>query len=411
MKLYLFDDREADGWAPFALSRPVSELRFGTLLLRERLERFAGRAADGLLTRPWLSAYDEAGAPPAETLPGLSDDEDRLLLSSRLVPDDGARFDPPEGPALLRAGGRPAGCWLPAGRPAPDAGWLERPAPLPGGGEATIGGRLLAAAWEIVRDGMERTADDVERLAPDDARVGAGELPDGVTRDGDAALHLEEGVRLEPGVHLDLRGGPVWLGPRVEVLSGARLAGPLYAGRDSRLLGGPLGPLSTGPVSKLRGEVTETTALGWVNKAHAGHLGHAVLGRWVNLGAGTTNSDLKNNYGPVRLAGPEGERETGLLKLGGLLGDHVRTAIGTLVPTGAAIGTGANVFGAVRPPKWVPPFAWGTGPGAGVYRKDAFLETAETVMGRRDVAMGPGVREWLASVWDEARGRREGGGA
>jgi UDP-N-acetylglucosamine diphosphorylase/glucosamine-1-phosphate N-acetyltransferase len=411
VKLHLFDDREADGWAPFALSRPVSELRFGTLLLRERLERFAGRPADGLLTRPWLSAYGEAGAPPAATLRALPDDEDRLLLSSRLVPDDGARFEPPEGPALLRADGRPAGCWLPAGHPTPGAGWTERPAPLPGAGEASVEGRLLAGVWEIVRDGMERTADDVGLLAPGDARVGAGELPEGVTRDGGGALYLEEGVRLEPGVHLDLRAGPVWLGPGVEVRSGARLAGPLHAGRDSRLLGGPLGPLSTGPVSKLRGEVAETTTLGWVNKAHAGHLGHALLGRWVNLGAGTTNSDLKNNYGPVRLAGPEGERETGLLKLGCLLGDHVRTAIGTLLPTGAAVGAGANVFGPVRPPKWVPPFAWGTGPGAGVYRKDAFLETAETVMGRRGVEMGPGAREWLSAVWDEARGRGEGGGA
>lgn len=407
MRLYLFDDREADGWAPFALSRPLSELRFGTLLLRERLERFAGREADGLLSRPWLRDFDEAGAPAVVHRDGLPEDEDRLLLSSRLVPADGARFDPPDGPALLRADGDPAGCWLPAGAEAAGAGWTARPAPLPGGGEAEVDGRLLSAVWELVRDGMERTARDVEHLAPGSVRAGAGDLPPGVTRDGEAALYLEAGVRLEPGVHLDLRSGPVWLGRGVEVRSGCRLAGPLHAGRDSRLLGGPIGPLSAGPVSRLRGEVADVTVLGWVNKAHDGHLGHAYVGRWVNLGAGTVNSDLKNNYGSVRLAGPEGERETGLLKLGCLLGDHAKTAIGTLLPTGGVVGAGANVFGPVRAPKWVPPFAWGAGPGAGVYRKEAFLATAETVMGRRGVELGPGARTWLGAVWEEARARRE----
>lgn len=407
MKLLLFDDRVADGWSPFALSRPVSELRFGVPLLRERLERFAGRRADGLVSRPWLASFSEPDAPGVVATDALAEleGEDRLFLSSRFVPEGG--FAAPDGPAVLRAGDGVAGCWLPAEAPGPDASWMERPDPLPDAAEVPVEGRMLAAVWELVSEGPDRTARDVPELAPDTARTDPTELPAGVASEGDAALYLEEGVRLEPGVFLDLREGPVWLGEGVDVRAGCRLAGPLYAGPGSRLLGGPVEGLSAGPVSYLRGEISEVTTLGWVNKAHDGYLGHAYLGRWVNLGAGTINSDLKNNYGPVRIAGPDGETDTGLLKLGCLLGDHVKTAIGTRLDTGTVAGVGANLFGDTRPPKWVPPFSWGGGGGAPVYREQAFLDTAATVMGRRGIELNEDARSWLASVWEEA-GRRRG---
>ena len=405
MKLYLFDDERADSWRPFALSRPVGELRHGVPLLRERLERWAGTGGEGHLTRPWLEHFREAGAPPAVEAGDLPRDRPRLLVCSRLVPDLSATFDPPPRPALLTAGGRVAGCWLPAGREAPDAGWLARPSELPDLGPLEVEGRLLEAPWELVARCPERIARDVSALAPRSARRTPDDLPTGVHAEGDAPLFVGEGARLEPGAHLDLREGPVWLDRDVEVRSGARLGGPLYAGPGTRLLGGPLEALSAGPVCKLRGEISASVFLGWVNKAHEGHLGHAYLGRWVNLGASTVNSDLKNNYGPVRLGGPDGPVETGLTKMGCLLGDHVKTAIGTLLGTGTVAGVGANLFGPTRPPSWVPPFSWGAGPGADRWRRDEFLDTAGAVMARRDVELGTGGRRWLAAVWEEARRR------
>ncbi len=410
MRLYLFDDALADGWFPFALSRPACELRFGALLLRERLERWAGRRADGLLTRSWLASFEEPGAPPAVEHGDLPEEEGRVLASSRWVPPLEASFSPPDGDGavLLVCDDQPVGCWLPAGTSHPGEGWTSEPDDLPGAEPHEVAGRVLDQVWELVQHGAERTARDAPALAPAGALTSRTELPDGVHLIGQGEVYLEADVRLEPGVVLDVREGPVWLGAGVEVLAGARLAGPLHAGRGSRLLGGPLEAVSAGPVSYLRGEVSETTTVGWVNKAHAGHLGHAYLGRWVNLGAGTTNSDLKNNYGPVRLAGPDGERETGLLKLGCLVGDHAKTAIGTLLGTGTAVGAGANVFGEVRPPRWIPPFAWGVGADAPRYRRDDFLETAATVMARRDVDLGPEGRAWLEDVWEEAARRAEG---
>ena len=413
MRLHLFDDARADAWSPFALSRPVSELRFGALLLRERIERWAGRRADGLLTRPWLADFTEPAAPPVTGRDALPEGEDRLLVSSRWVPPLEATFVPPEEdrPCLLVMDGTAVGCWLPAGTEPPGEGWTAEPRDLPDAGRLEVEGRVLSEVWDLVADGAERTGRDTPRLAPSGALTSRTELAEGVHVVGQGEIYLEESVRLEPGVVLDVREGPVWLGAGVEVLAGARLGGPLYAARGSRLLGGPLEALTAGPVSYLRGEISETTTLGWVNKAHAGHLGHAYLGRWVNLGAGTTNSDLKNNYGPVRLAGPDGDRETGLLKLGCLLGDHVKTAIGTLLGTGAAVGAGASVFGDVRPPRWVPPFTWGAAPGSPRYRREDFVETAAVVMGRRDVELGPDGEAWLRAVWDEAAGRGSGEGA
>ncbi|HEX8246434.1 MAG TPA: hypothetical protein VF541_23215, partial [Longimicrobium sp.] len=142
----------------------------------------------------------------------------------------------------------------------------------------------------------------------------------------------------------------------------------------------------------------------YVNKAHDGHIGHAYLGAWVNLGAFTTNSDLKNNYSTVRLWTPDGETDTGEIKMGCLLGDHVKTGIGLLLNTGTVVGAGSNLYGAAMPPKYVAPFSWGTGEELTAYRVDKFLEVAERAMGRRSVELTPGMRAQLERAWQRARG-------
>ena len=404
MKLYLFDDAVADGWAPFSLTRPIGELRFGALLLRERVESWVGRDADGhLVTRPWLASFEEPGAPPVREPGAPPPTSGRLLVSSRFVPaatTPAAGAEESDGPVILVADGRAVGCYLPPGVDNVDGAWLARPGGLPGATEREIAGRVLSAPWDIVRLGSERTARDlVDRGA---SMPQEHVLPDGVWRMGEEPLLVEEGVAIEPGVVLDLRHGPVGLGRNVQVRAGCRLEGPVWAGAGSRLLGGAISGLATGPASYFRGEVADVQAVGWVNKAHEGHLGHALLGRWINLGAGTTNSDLKNNYGSVRVGPPGREVDTGLLKLGCLLGDHVKTAIGTLLDTGTMLGAGANLFGPGRPPKWVPPFAWGFGEGAGLYRRESFLATAAVVMERRGIELTAGARRWLGAAWDAA---------
>jgi hypothetical protein len=152
----------------------------------------------------------------------------------------------------------------------------------------------------------------------------------------------------------------------------------------------------------VRGEIAEAAFLGYANKAHEGFLGHSVIGRWVNLGAGTTTSDLKNTYGPVRVQLASGTVETGLQFLGSLIGDHAKTAIGTQFNTGTVVGVGANVFGAPRPPKLVPPFAWGdTGERMA---REAFVKIVERVLPRRNVEVTDEVKRMLEAIYDHAVG-------
>jgi UDP-N-acetylglucosamine diphosphorylase/glucosamine-1-phosphate N-acetyltransferase len=185
------------------------------------------------------------------------------------------------------------------------------------------------------------------------------------------------------------------------VRSGSRLEGPLWAGANARILGGAVRASAIGPRCTVRGEISTCVFLGYANKAHDGFLGHSVVGRWANLGAGTITSNLKNTYGPVRLEVAGHAIETGQMNVGSLIGDHAKTAIGTLLSTGTVIGAGANVFDGVRPPKYVPPFAWG---GAGDARttKEGFLRVTERVMPRRDVALDEATRALFGRVYDWA---------
>jgi len=130
-----------------------------------------------------------------------------------------------------------------------------------------------------------------------------------------------------------------------------------------------------------------------------------VVGRWANLGAGTITSNLKNTYGPVRLTLGATRYETGLTFLGSLIGDHVKTAIGTMLPTGCVIGVGANLFGSRRPPSEVPAFAWGLDEPGVVMECGRFVEIAGRVLPRRDVAVDDRTRRYLAAVWGAATRR------
>lgn len=404
MKLYLFDDRVADSWHPFSLTRPGSELLFGTLLLRERLERFAGRPTTSVLTRPWLEAFEEADAPGATRVGPLPSDEERLVVSSRFVPSAEVRFEGRgKRPVLLTTEDKVIGLYLPSGTPGPNLEWLDSPderGVSAGWERRHVDGGHVDTVWRLVAENPGRLTAD---LALDAAsRGGVERLPEGTWKLGTDPLMLGADTLVEPGVVFDTRSGPIRLADGVEVRAGCRLEGPLFVGRSTILLGGSIGSSSIGPVCRLRGEIEASVVLGYTNKAHDGFLGHSYLGRWVNLGALTTNSDLKNNYGPVRIGGPDGPIDTGLTKLGCLLGDHVKTAIGTRLNTGTVVGAGSNLFGDSLPPAWVPPFSWGSGSGSTTHDRERFLALAKRVISRRNVDYTDRTATWLASCWDAA---------
>jgi len=404
--LYLFDDEVARSWEPFSLTRPVGELLFGAFLLRERAQRYWGSPCSGHLSGPVLEGFSEPSAPPVLYPGAIPQGNSRIFQSSRAVlsPSSAAvsaasaGLDTRKRTTLLLEG-EIVGWILPPGDPSPPWELFLNPAPLPGSISVEVSGRMLGAVWDLMDQNADQLREDIPRHFPDHA---VGKLS-GCHVLGDGLLSVGSEVTVEPGSVFDLSGGPVRLSDGVVIRAHTRLEGPAFVGPGSVILGGALSRTSMGPVCKIRGEVEASVILGYSNKAHDGFLGHAYLGRWVNLGAFTTNSDLKNNYGPVRVGRPGGTVETGLLKVGCFLGDHVKTGIGTVFNTGTTVGAGSNLFGGRMPPSYVPPFSWGAGSDLTEYRIEPFLEVASRSMARRGVELEPEMATVLRRAWDATR--------
>ncbi|MXW16552.1 MAG: hypothetical protein F4123_01460 [Gemmatimonadetes bacterium] len=398
-RLFLFDDPAARNWRPFTLTRPAGELLFGTETLRARAERAWGLPCEGHLGGDALLDFDEPGAPRGVTPEAIGSEGNRVLLCSRFACDTGGGTL--DGPTLLAADtGEPVGIWVPDGTALPASVWHGE---WPDWPRVELRGTLLGSVWDL----MDRNGD---RLHADGARCSDDGPPAHVHRIGGGSVSVGEGAVIEPGTVLDTRGGPVVVDANARVQAPCRIAGPAYVGRGSTVLGGFFENVGIGPACKVRGEVEATVFLGFANKAHDGFLGHSVVGRWVNLGAMTTNSDLKNTYGTVRVETDGRSIDTGLVKAGCLLGDHVRTGIGTLIDTGATVGPGASLFGGGMMPKEVPPFSWGGAGGLVDHDIDRFLETAARVMARRGVELNRRTRRLYRRAFADTAPLRSGAG-
>jgi UDP-N-acetylglucosamine diphosphorylase/glucosamine-1-phosphate N-acetyltransferase len=391
--VYLYDDACARTFEPFALTRPAGEMRAGALLVRERWARALGAPVVGHLTAPHLTGFEEPDAAPvvidgvvragswianARYLPALT----RHPVEDALLTDHGVvavriRSDMPVSSFL--DGTRELASLMPAdGVQRVEDGWWAH------------------EVWDYVRHLVPMLMEDLPMLG---ASLST-ELPTHATRIGAHPVFIEEGAVIEPAVCFDTTGGPILLRAQSTVQAFTRLIGPLYVGRGSTLTTDRIGASSVGDTCKVHGEVSNVIFTGHSNKGHDGFVGHSVLGRWVNLGAGTITSNLKNTYGTVQLWTPDGVRETGLQFLGTLFGDHAKTGIGLRLTTGTVLGAGANVYGSEMPPKAVAPFAWGEASAFSDYRVDKFLEVAERMMARRHVTLSESMRRQLRAAYD-----------
>lgn len=394
--LYLYDDARARSFEPFALTRPASELRSGAEVVRRRWERALDARAAGFLSAPHLDGFAEFDAPPFArgTLPAGS------IVAN-------ARFSP-----RLLAARSHADVWRAAGRVTA----VRLSAPLDADaladGELTLDalagdrGRMLASrvaeiegwwadeVWHLLRDLQSQLADDITLLA---STLDCDKAPS-TTVLGTHQVYVERGAVVEPLVVLDGAAGPVLVRRGAVVHAFSRLVGPCYVGEGATILGDRVSGCAIGELAKIRGEISASIVLGHSNKGHDGFVGHSYIGRWVNLGAGTTTSNLKNTYGTVALWTPDGVRDTGLQFLGTLFGDHAKTGIGLRLTTGSVVGAGANVYGSSMPPKAVLPFAWGDGEPYGTFELDKFLVVAERAMARRHVSLGADMRRMLGAA-------------
>lgn len=402
-QIYLYDDELARRFEPFALTRPLGEMRVGAELIRRRWEKAFGNGAstEGFVSGPHLLSFQEMDTPPfaGEEIPAGA-----VLVNTRcapaLVPTErgtdvwicggeiaAVRLKRAVRTVDLEAGIRPLGSFASAAAPS-----------------VKVRGWWMREVWDPVAMLGPMLTDDIEHLASTLNLV--KELPPAVSVLGSHHVYVEDGATVEPFVVFDTSAGPVLVRTGAGVQSFTRLVGPAVVGRKSMVVGERLAVVSIGEVCKVHGEVSNTIFLGHANKGHDGFVGHSYVGRWVNLGAGTTTSNLKNTYGSVGLWTPQGIRDTGQQFLGTLFGDHSKTGIGTHLNTGTVLGAGANVYGAVMPPKYVPPFSWGDGEPYDEFDVDKFLLVAERMMARRHVTMSESGREQLRRAHALARARR-----
>lgn len=399
---------EDSGWAdllPLTWLRPAGDLRVGAFTNRERWAAVLRLPASAVCRETVASlAAGRAGSPPSGAGP-------RIWVRDRIVPDE----------AWSAAIGAARGTTV----------WRERDrivavrsdAPAPEGVEPGS-----EAFWEALAEGaqraeappsiwIERLGDlitlGVDRIARDlDAMLVRSEAPydlDGTDVYVIDQIRLGEGCQIDRGVVLDARQGPIVLGRGTCVFPHTWIRGPFGCGENAMLLGGRIGGGSYfGPGCRVRGEVEASFFLGYSNKAHDGFVGHSYLGEWVNLGAMTTTSDLKNNYGPVHLEIDGRRIETGQIKIGAFIADHAKTRIGSLLNTGSVLGLAANLFGEVAVfPKWIPDFAWGAGSDAAAYALDRCLRAVATVYTRRGWQMPATLPDAFAEAFRSSEGARE----
>ena len=367
-------------WSPFTGARPLAELRAGAWRIRERWAGLLG-TDDAVVMGSHVSGFADVDSVPVTPFGPVAGPA--VVVRSDFAPASHP-LDFDRHPRRLIHEGVSVAWFVAEGET-----WN---APDDGGEAVEVGGLPLAGAWDLIT-ALEHllAADCADALA-----AGPDPIPDGVIILGDPGELACYGAVVEPGVVFDLRKGVIVLEEGVEVRSGTRLEGPLFVGPDTLLAGGAIRHSAIGPHCRVHGELGSTVMLGFGNKSHDGFVGHSVIGQWANLGAGTITSNLKNTYGEVRLDLPGGRLATGRMNLGAMIGDHAKTAIGTLLTTGTVVGAGANVVGAPVP-RWVAPFAWGAVAGD-LLDVEGFLRIAGRVMPRRGVELGPEIADSLRAM-------------
>ncbi len=392
MRLVIYEDRRCERFYPLTEMHAAWDLRLGDCRLGERILRdlqledctFAGRhhLAEVMAESGWDTYAEES----RETL---------FVNALAFEFDVSALLALPTGERLVEAEGATVAFRLAVDTPPPDrddAGYLVIP-DLPASGTAA---QVLREPWDLLTLNAELLESDF-RPAPLPADLTGVILiaPERI------ALHPEAVIR--PGAVLDGSRGPVTIGARSEVDSQAVIQGPVHIDADCRIK--PHSHLydatSVGPACRLAGEVENTICHSYVNKQHQGFVGHSLLMPWTNLGADTNTSDLKNNYGEIRLSRRGETVDTGRRLLGLLLGDHGRCAINTQFNSGSVGGVFANIFDSGFPPKEIPPFSWG-GQGAGSYRLEEALAVAERVLARREMILTSAMRDLIVRLHDEA---------
>ncbi len=401
--MIIFDDKQQNLFFPLTLNRCVGDLRCGILKLRQRLEELLAPEDTAFWIDPDLLNLYKARHPDWKlNEPAL---EGTLLVNSRLKPTSES----------IRAikNLKPNQCLL-LGEDiiafyAPKTlSNLPAPLELKSSGIELISSdlTLYQNLSDLIHDNERLIRLDFEQFFYDQDNY--FETEPGVTVLNPYYIWIGENVVLKPGCVLDASEGPIIIDEGSTVLSNAVICGPAYIGKKSLIKVGAkiYEGTSLGPVCKVGGEVEESIIQAYSNKQHDGFLGHSYIGEWVNIGAGSSNSDLKNTYKNVKFYSyASGEKiDSNTMFLGAMIGDYVKLGINASVNTGCVIGFGCNLWSSDLIADFIPDFSWGRASQLTKYRFEAFCETAQLVKKRRGLELSAEEIALFKKLWEQSNG-------
>jgi len=393
-QICLFEDNYFSRFLPLVYFRPVYDLKCGGLSLKEKIQRRYRSPRLALHCRSYLADFVRHRNPRTDV--NKFSGGECLFINGRVIADENfVRNVALKGPSdIVYMSGKD----VVAARVSEEVltRWNNK---LPevfssvdfeGIAKKEVDAVTVKYPWDLIHHNAAQLRADWALLSvPSKGKKISGKISAGVHLINKKNIMIGSGSLVKPGVVIDAENGPVYIGNNVTVLPQSTIIGPVYIGDGSIIRVGAkiYEDTAIGPMCKIGGEVEASIIHGYSNKQHDGFLGHSYLGEWVNLGAGTTNSDLKNNYSSVRVVINGESVDSGSLFVGATIGDHTKTAINTVLNTGTVVGVSCNVFGEGVPPKFIPSFSWGgSGEASAVYDVARAAEVAKRVMSRRKVS-------------------------
>ncbi len=405
-KICIYEDKKSENFHPLSLTKPVFDLRSGILTLREKIELQFPDADIILRVRNFLFDTVKENNPETQ-INDFSGADSILFINGRILADSSL-------PDILKSEGNnilfySKGEIVAAKTNVSDYddfffllfndlennsfNYFEK---------TEVKVKTVEYPWNLVRNNGDEIRKDFETLLNGSSPTVEGKVYDGVTLLNEKNIFIGKNSLIKPGVVLDAENGPIYIGENATIFPNAVIEGPCFIGNDSKIkIGAKIYEnVSIGEVCKIGGEVEESIIHSYSNKQHDGFLGHSYLGSWVNLGADTNNSDLKNNYGNVKVTINDEEIDSGSMFVGLTMGDHSKTGINTMFNTGTVAGVCANIFGSDFPPKYIPSFSWGGANGFVQHDLEKALAAAEKVMQRRNVEFTKSNEKLLRFIFD-----------
>ena len=411
MRLVIFEDERCDQLYPLSLTRAVFELKCGITDLAEKIRRTYPAGEISYFVRDYIAPTFKKRYPSDSVNDiGSLTGEDILIINGRcLLMDEPPNHSGEEGWAGEENGmvyAKISKETLGEFHEGSFEGLLNYIKSRTK--KVKVDYKMINYPWDLINYNPQAIVDDFKRMKVTGIEGLMAEQA--VIYGPKEQVYIAEGAEVHPMVCLDTRGGPVFIDKGAEIHPFTRIEGPSYIGRDTIITGAKIREgCSIGPVCRVGGEVEESIFHGYSNKFHDGFVGHGYIGEWVNLGALTTNSDLKNDYSNVSVMVKGKPVDTGSIKVGSFIGDHTKTSIGTFLNTGAHIGALCLIASAGELlPKYIPSGSWfiknSVTKGYG-FKK--LIQTARAAMARRNVQCSEEDVELLKVVYEIAKPDRD----